>query len=438
MSVTLVRRGTAIATSVEYIDNNDMRPMHVSADGVTTYFAQGKSLYRSTNDGNTFTLIWTLPVTGTSTGIAGVLETADGFLLVTCFKLQGFYSGAWRIDPATGAATEVLTPSGQAPQVADPATFPSPMGTTGDRSNYFTPRFGFHAYPDGTVVMNEYGKQANGTSIPGARYGVVSNDNGKAGTWRVALDIFTGPAYGVGWVPGTLPFGPAGGGQHLHGFALDPFTDILWATAGDHGCHHVYSTDWRRVFNGENATWTVHPGSVQEFGGIGNVSGAQMPGTTQSIEPHAFPDRIVFTTDGQVDGITKIEKSDPNYLREAHGLYLPHTSTLRVTGARIFRRGSHLDSRSPFPVVFAQYAGSGGNVTPIPAVIVACDPNGERFYDIWTDSITGLNPYGVYGAFGPTAKGKLLASIALDGRSANQVGDSAGLTFMRADFPVLV
>lgn len=432
-----MRRGSALVTNVEFIDNQDARPMHVSADGLTTYFARGKSLYRSFDDGDTLEgPLWTLPTASTNTGIAGVLETADGFLLVTCFKLQGNYAGVWRINPNTWSGSETLTPSGQAPLQADPASYPDPMGTTGDRSNYFTPRFGFHAHPDGTVVMNEYGKQANGTSIPGARYGLVSDDNGKPGTWRIACDFFTGPAFGVGWVPGTLPFGPSSGGQHLHGMGLDPFTDRMWATGGDHGCHTRYSNDWRRVFIGENATWTVHPGSIAEFGGIGNVAPV-MPGTTQSIEPFAFPDRIVFTTDGPIDGVTKIEKDNPDFLGEQHGIELPHDTQLKYTGSRIFKRGSHLDSHSPFPVIFPFYVGSGG-VRSFPARIVAADPSGQRFYDIWTDDQSLQNPYGVYGAFGPTARGKLLASIALDGRSAGQVGDSAGLTFMRADFPVIV
>lgn len=434
MPATLVRREQALVSNVEFIDNQDARPVHLSADGVTSYFVRQKQLFTSVDDGTLQGPWWTLPVSGTSTGIVGVDETADGELLATCFKQQGNYAGIWRSTGWANRAvvaptfTEVLTPAGQAPFQADPATFPSPMGSTGSRSNYFSARFGFHCYPNGTVVANEYGIQSNGTSISGARYGVVSNDNGKPGTWRVVFDLFTGPAYGVGWAPGTLPFGAAG--QHSHGMALDPYTDRMWASAGDHGSHTRYSDDWRRVFNGEYATWTVHPGSSNEFGGIGNVAPV-MPGTTQSVQPFAFPDRVVLTTDGQIDGITKIEKDDPDFLREAHGLGLPHSTSLKYTGSRIYQR------TKTHPVLFPQYIGSGTGLS-LPAIIVASDPLGERFYDVWTDSQSLANPYGVYSAVGPTARGKLLASIALDGRSAGQVSDQAGYTFMRADFPVIV
>jgi hypothetical protein len=438
MAVALVSRAPAlvpvVAARTEYIDNGDKRPSWLGADGQTIYSWGQTGLYTSIDDAHTWQGPWhTFPDT-----IHGVRETRDGELLVSIFRAQGNYAGLWRstgwtANHATATWTEVLTPSGQLPNVADPATFPAPAGTLGDRSNYFNAWIGgFRVYADGTVVVSEYGKQANGTSIPGARYAFVSNDNGKPGTWRCVCDLWTGPVYGVGWVPGTLPYGGASvyggasGGQHMHGTALDPYTGRLWATFGDHGCHTRYSDDWRRVFSGENATWTVHPGSSTEFGGQGNH-----PGSTQSIQAYAFPDRIVFTTDGPIDGITKIEKANPNVIGVAHDIGLPHDTQLKYTGGQGFQRSS------AHPALFPQYVGSGGTRS-FPGLIVACDPLGERWYDIWTDNQALQNPYGVLTAIGPTNTGKLLASIALDGRSAGQVANTAGLTMLRADFPVIL
>jgi hypothetical protein len=114
-----------------------------------------------------------------------------------------------------------------------------------------------------------------------------------------------------------------------------------------------------------------------------------------------------------------------------HDIGLPHTTQLKYTGATPFQR-------SPaHPVLFPFYAGAGGGSQSTPGVIVAVEPSGQRAYDIWTDSQALLNPYGVFTAVGPTAHGKLLASIALDGRSAGQSA-TAGYTMLRADFPVIV
>jgi hypothetical protein len=427
MPATMVRRGSAVAANVEYVDNGDIRPGWLSADGATVY-SWGPSLRISKDDAHTW--IATNFAVPSGSHVHGIRETADGELLISCFKAQGFYAGLWRStgwNITTGQAsawTEVLTPSGQAPNVTDPATFPAPAGTTGDRSNYFTSWFGFRTYSNGIAIVNEYGKQANGTSIPGARYTFVSYDNGKPGTWSLLRDVFTGPVYGFSdWTPTTnLPFGPPGGGQHLHGSWYDPYKDRFWFTAGDHGHHTEYSDD-------HGATWHLTAGSVVEFGGQGG-----QPGTTQDVLGYALPSCNLLTTDGPIDGVAKIDRTAPNqadFIAMLHDIGLPHTTQLKYTGATPFQR-------SPaHPVLFPFYAGAGGGSQSTPGVIVAVEPSGQRAYDIWTDSQALLNPYGVFTAVGPTAHGKLLASIALDGRSAGQSA-TAGYTMLRADFPVIV
>lgn len=440
---TLNTLGSALVSRIEYIDNSDARPVHLSADGVTSYFVRQKQLFTSTDDGTTLQgPWWTLPVAGTNTGIVGVVETADGEILCTCFKAQGNYAGLWKstgwANKATATFTEVLTPSGQLPSVADPATFPSPAGTSGDRSNYFTPRFGFHAYGDGTVIVNEYGKQANGSTVVGARYVFVSTSNGAAGTWRLARDFWGGPPYTT---PGNvLPFGSATNRDHMHGAIYDPFTGRLWFTGGDSGHHTEWAPSVAAAIAdpyNANGTWTVIPASSPYLGTTGG-----QPGTTQCVTPWPLPDRILMTTDGQIDGVVSVEKSDSTFgtLLAPHGIGLPHTSALQYTGCRPFQRDSlsHSPTYKPrFPLVLPFYVGSGGAQT-IPAIITIADPLGRRFYDSYVDTLNLPNPYGVYSAVGPTARGKLLASIALDGRSAGQVTDQAGYTFMRADFPTIV
>lgn len=435
MRGTLVRRGSALVSNVEFIDNADARPVHLSADGVTSFFVRQKQLLTSVDDGTTLLgPHFTLPVAGTNTGIVGALETADGEVIATCFKAQGNYAGLWRSTgwanraTVTPTWTEVLTPSGQLPAVADPATFPANAGTTGDRSNYFTPRFGFHAYPNGVVIVNEYGKQANGTTVPGARYVYISFDNGKPGTWRLARDFWGGPPYTT--LGNVLAFGSTDFRDHMHGACYDQATNRIWFTGGDNGHHTEYADANAAVLDPYNAngTWKLTPASSPYLGTPGG-----QPGTTQCVTPWPLRDRILITTDGPIDGVVSVEKSDPTAgtLLELHGLQVPHDSQLKYTGSRPFQRTPQ------HPVLFPFYVGSGG-VRSFPGVIVACDPLGRRFYNIWTDSLSLQNPYGVYSVVGPTAKGKLLASIALDGRSAGQVSDQAGYTFMRADFPVIV
>ena len=408
----------ALARNIEFIDNADKRPAWMTADGTKIYSWGEKGLYTSVNDGTSWQgPWWSIPTASTGTAIHGVRIAADGQLLVSCFKSQGFYAGLWRVNPADWTAVEVLCPSGQAPLVADPASYPAPAGSTGNRSNYFTSWFGFNCYPDGKVIVNEYGHQANGTNDPGARYAFLSTDNGKAGTWSLVYDLFGGATFGAQNAP--LPFGRAG--EHIHGACWDPYWQRLWMTAGDQGCHTEYSDDM-------GATWTLVPGSAPFFGTPGG-----QPGTTQSVRLIPLPDRVLITTDGPIDGILKIERSNGRsgtLLEEAHGLALPHTSNLRYTGATAYQR-------SPgHPLLNAFYVGAGGS-TAQPGVITASSPDGKRHYDLWTDTFTALNPYGVFSVVGPTANGKVLASIAMDGRSAGQSA-TAGYTMFRADMPTIL
>lgn len=84
-------------------------------------------------------------------------------------------------------------------------------------------------FTDGTCITGAYSLAANssiedgGTPLSGLDLW-LSTDGAAANTWSIISDVFD-----TQYPPVTGPV------QHWHGVAVDPYTDVAWATAGDVG-----------------------------------------------------------------------------------------------------------------------------------------------------------------------------------------------------------
>jgi hypothetical protein len=202
---------TLVATAFTISDGGNKIVQWMSADRVTLYGIGGVTLYKSIDDGTSWTTIKAF-----ATSIQGVRELDNGELLVTLW------------DGGTNAGTLQLS-SGY-PALGASASW-SVVLTASDVSTYIEPHWGMSVYKN-IVVVSEYGGYTK------ARYAYLSTNYGA--TFAQIFDL------------GTTAV------SHIHGCAYDPWWDAIWIVNGDTSANKALRVSWDRGSN-----WVIVSTAVQ-------------------------------------------------------------------------------------------------------------------------------------------------------------------------------
>lgn len=335
----------------------------MSTDRTTLFAKNGTGLYQSTNDGSTWTLVFTFPG-----NVTGICETKQGECLVLVNNNRIHRSTGWSINKATATWTLVHSVVGE--RIQPNWCFKS--------ENFGT---------NGVIVMNEYGAQTSVGTEAGdlnkARRVILSEDDGK--TWKVIFDISTS---------GIVQYGT---GLHMHSSCYHEADDRIYATYGDNtgaatqvaGSGFIYIA----YSDDRGATWKYIPTPL-DFPGI------NMQFTTIS----AFETNIVLLPDGIPYGICIIPRTGYRTLGQLR--FVNHyisSAPANIIGQDLFKAQSGTDC----PLI-ATFNWFGNGLHTRNRVMVSPD-DGSSWNEAWrnTDAVTPTGNNGLT-LVGPTISGKII------------------------------
>lgn len=196
------------------ITASDYKPVYMSRDRTTLYAVNGgasdRTLHKSTDDGATWTVIFTAPQT--SEKVTACLELPDGRMLAATY-LFAQRPRLYRSSLAGGGGTwtQMFDNSGVLSQL-------HPYWGLTDR--------GFDG--NGNLWFSEYGAQTttSGSQSDKARCIWRSVDDGSSATPMFDIITYAETVRGL-----TVP--AQTGGVHIHAVAYDKWDDRVWFTMGD-------------------------------------------------------------------------------------------------------------------------------------------------------------------------------------------------------------
>ena len=356
------------------------RPIYMSRDRTTVYAANDKILAKSTDDGATWTDIFTTPLSNEP--ITACLELPDGRLL----------AAAWRFNQAPRIYRSSL-PGGA-------GTWTNIFQNTGVLSQ-FQP---FWSLTDscfdgnGHLWLSEYGAQTttSGDQSDKGRRIWRGNDDGSSFTPMFDLLTYAETVQGL-----TVPTQTAG--LHMHAAAYDKWDDRVWFTMGDDvGAGPDVVTGGSSGYNAEigytddnfaTVNWLPLPAFW------GNTREA-----VQVVSILPLENAVIFAADGKPNGILVLPRR--GYRTYGPLKIGPHNS-LRHVYASLGQGLTRAWNRPDLPALAAislPAASSQGAA----ALFAGLDGGlaWEELYRFQTGVITTLG-----GFVGPTVNGKVVASV---------------------------
>lgn len=334
------------------------RVMDMDKNGVQ--YAQGAGtgtqLYKSVDNGETFTLVHDF---GSTQKIANIKCLNNGELVV-----------ALNADRANGLFTKILVSSN------NQSTWTMKLEFTKLVAEVNT-MWGMSVI-DNNILINEYGTIADYPSLGhGAHKVYLSRDNGD--TFNEILDI-------ADYV--TNP-----NATHVHGSVYDKYWDRIWVIFGDYGFYHPTTYDDGLMYTDDfGATWNK----------------VDIP--RQLLAGYAFEDRVIFTSDAIPNGIWTFErgkKEDEPSLKFVH-LFDDKQRIHYIHSGQFYKR----DETSPLliPVSFAN-----GDVNATGTKYILATYDGVTFTEIWRD-IQNHQSTMHFLAYAPTNDSKLTGFMIGDNR----------------------
>jgi hypothetical protein len=388
---TITRAITPKASFKRYTLTNVVRtaqdgyyPIGLSADRTIVYAKNGTGLHQSTDDGATWTLIYTFPG-----NVTGMCETKKGECLVLVNGNRIHRSTGWSANKAT-------------------ATWASVYSVIGERiqSNWSFKSENFGT--NGVIVVNEYGAQTSAGNEAGdvgkARRVMLSEDDGK--TWKVIFDISTS---------GIVQYGT---GLHVHSSCYHEIDDRIYFTYGD-GTGAAASVAgpgfmWIAYSDDRGATWKYLPAPTDYFVGV------------QFTTISAFETNIVLLPDGIPYGVCIIPRTGYRTLGQLRFVnqYTP-AAPANVIGQDLFKAQSGPDR--PLIASLSWFGTSLRN-----RVMISAD-DGSTWNEAWRSTDAAQNN-GQMSLMGPTASGKVIGweDWKNGGQWANGARFSATLTTIQA------
>jgi hypothetical protein len=349
-------------TNVNRVLQDGYRICGMSADRTMVYSRNGNSIYGSTDDGVTWTLLKTFAF-----GVGGMCETRNGECLVVIGGSANLQlSSGWSTNRATATWTSVLTTLGGS-LVASWVLKPSNFGS------------------NGVIVVNEYGAHAQSPTESGnenkARRVYLSEDHGK--TWRIIFDVCT---YGLVQYPI---------GVHMHASCYHETDDRIYITYGDNtggGISIGGSANIQAAYSDDRgATWVFIPGFADWGGGL------------QFTNVMCTDQNLILQTDGQQYGMMTVKRTGYRTLGAAHTINMyTSTSPATVIGQGLYQHWAGADR----PIIAqVNWTGSGQYIRN--RLLISLDGG-----NTWNESYANKDPaflsFGDMDVYGPTASGNLL------------------------------
>lgn len=383
--MALTVRAAQVRTPRVRLDNvsiaaSSYRPLYMSRDRTTVYAANGRTLHKSTDDGATWTVIFTAPQTDEK--VTACLELDDGRLLVASW----IYSQRARLYRSSlagggGTWTQMISNDGVLSQF-------HPFWNLTDSS--------FDG--NGHLWLSEYGTQTStsGDQSDKGRRIWRGNDDGSSFTLMFDLLTYAETVQGL-----TVPTQTAG--LHLHAAAYDKWDNRVWFTMGDDvGAGPDVVTGGANGYNAQigytddnfaTVNWLPLPAFW------GNTREA-----LQVVSILPLENAVIFASDGRPNGLLILPRRG---YRTYGSLKIGAHNSLRHTYASLSQGLTRAWNRPDLPALAAislpNTAGQGA------ATLFAGLDGGltwEELYRFPTGVQTTLG-----GFVGPTINGKVLAFV---------------------------
>ncbi len=359
------------------------QPIYMSHDRTTVYAvntANARALYKSTDDGATWTAIFTAPQTAEK--ITSCLELPDGRLL----------AGAWIYA--------------QAPRIYQSSL----AGGAGTWTNIFqntSATSQFHPFwsltdscfdGNGHLWLSEYGAQTTTSGDQSNKSKRIWRGNDDGSSFALMFDLLD---YAQNVQGLTIP--DQTGGVHMHAVAYDKWDNRLWFTMGDN------TGAGPDIVVGGRTGSNVQIGYTDDnFATVNWLPSPTYWGSTRealqvtSILP--LENAVVFSSDGQVNGILVLPRR--GYRMYGPLKVGPYNEPNRVYGSvgQGLTRAWNSPSQPALAAVTLPQVNSGAAA----ALFAGLDGGltWEELYRFQTGVITTLG-----GFVGPTVNGKVLASV---------------------------
>ncbi len=381
--MALTVRAAQVRTPRVRLDNvsiaaSSYQPVYMSHDRTTVYATNGRTLHKSTDDGATWTVIFTAPQTDEK--VTACLELPDGRLLAAAW----IYNQAPRIYRSSlpgggGTWTNIFQNSGVLSQF-------HPFWNLTDSS--------FDG--NGHLWLSEYGAltTSSGSQSDKARRVWRGNDDGSSLTLMFDLLDYAQNVRGL-----SVPTQTAG--IHMHATAYDKWDDRVWFTMGDdvgggtitggasgYNAQIGYSDD-----NFVTVNWLPLPAF---WGNSGEA--------LQAVTILPLENAVIFASDGKTNGVLVLPRR--GYRTYGPLKMGPHNSlrhTYASVGVGLTRAWNRPDLPALAAIGLPAVSGQGA------AALFAGLDGGltwEELYRFPTGVQTSLG-----GFVGPTVNGKVLAFV---------------------------
>lgn len=361
-------------TYTDVTSANSVGLREMSADRRTIYATRGTTIVKSTNDGGTWTTVYSHSIGG---GIVGFWLLPNSEALYST-KVGG---SPGKVYYSTGFAANDTT-----------ATWTESTGlitTRGD--SYVHEAWGLSFAPaghvrEGLVVATEYGGQdaASETDDSLSPKIWLSIDYGK--TFRIIGQQYVILSQRTG--------------QHMHGAIYDPWSDGVVISFGDGSGSNGAKTGVMISYDFLSATptWSYL---------YGPVNGAEFQPTTML----ATSNSIIMGGDGAPPGIYRIPRRGYRQFGKIH------TALNHGGGTDTGWIGQKIYQHSPGRIILLSHQMIKSFTYPN---VLNGSFDGVDFFEIWRDDAQAkIGTFPSITAIGPTASGKVLMHLKGDGRTAN-------------------